>query len=206
MAAPPKDNPTGTIRGTRMERRQIEAADCPLAVLSDEHFLQRQFTTDMEYLAAAETPQPALARAILRNLCRDLTLHHADEDESLFPRLRQRAAPEDEIDHLLDSLSNDHSGQRAAIQALIPALVCMAEGALPTAEDRVALGALAQAERRHLIIENAIVLPLARIRLTAADRRAMRDEMRARRLDPPLACVACIGPMQRFPGAKGCAP
>jgi len=204
MAAAHKGNPTGTIRGTRLVRRQIEAADCPLDMLSDEHFLQRQFAADMEDLAATESAQPALARSVLRNLCRDLPLHHADEDESLFPRLRQRAAPEDEIGRLLDRLSADHRLVEGAIAPLIPALVCMAEGALPTTEDRAALCALAQAERRHLIFENAIVLPLARVRLTAADRQAMRDEMRARRLAPPVACAACIGPLQRFPGPKGC--
>lgn len=207
MTGPGNDNSTGTIRGTVVARPQIDTATCPLEVLVEEHFLQRQLTTEMERLAMGQAPQPALARTILRNLCRDLALHHADETESLFPRLRRRAAPEDEIEPLLNRLEAEHVAAGKSIAPLIPALVCMADGALPTAEDRAALCAMAQSERRHLIVENAIVLPLARMRLTAADKAAMREEMRARRLAPPPPCPACIGPLQRLqPGAEGNTP
>lgn len=207
MTGSGKGNSTGTIRGAVAARPQVDAAACPLEALIEEHFLQRQLTTEMERLAMGQTPNPALARTILRNLCRDLALHHADETESLFPRLRRRAAPEDEIEPLLNRLAAEHVAAGQAIAPLIPALVCMAGGALPTAEDRAALCALAQSERRHLIVENAIVLPLARMRLTAADKAAMREEMRARRLVVPPPCPACIGPLQRLmPGTEGNTP
>lgn len=97
--------------------------------------------------AEAAFPRPELARSILVNLCRDLPLRHADEDE---------------IDAMLDRLSADHDCD-AAVRAPLPAaLASMAEGALPVPEDRAALRALAQSERRHMLIENAIVLPQAR--------------------------------------------
>jgi iron-sulfur cluster repair protein YtfE (RIC family) len=158
------------------------------------HFLQRQICLDMETLADTTTARPALALAVLTNLCRDLPLHHADEDEGLFPLLRQRALDEDEIDRLLTRLSADHEANAAAIQPLLPALACMADHALPAPEDRVALRALAQAERRHMIIENAILLPLAQARLTDADRRHLIASMAARRVTPP----ALLGPCARL--------
>jgi hypothetical protein len=39
----------------------------------------------------------------------------------------------------------------------------------------------AEAERRHLVFENAVILPLARARLTDDDRAAMLAAMAARR-------------------------
>lgn len=69
----------------------------------------------------------------------------------------------------------------------------MVDGALPAPEDRAALRALAQAERRHMTIENAIILPLAKARLTRADRAALKDAMLARR----AAAFTAEGPCRR---------
>jgi hypothetical protein len=171
----------GGARGARAARAPLSAADCPLEAMREEHFRQRQFCVDMETLAATTVARPALALALLTNLCRDRPMHHRDEDEGLFPRLRRRAKPCDEVGPLLDRLSREHSAAPGAVAALAAALACMADGALPAPEDREALRTLAQAERRHMTIENAVVLPLARLRLTAQDRAALLAGMRARR-------------------------
>ena len=181
-------------RGARAAAPPLGPGDCPLEALREVYFLQRQICLDMETLADTTTARPALALAVLTNLCRDLPLHHADEDEGLFPLLRARALEEDEIDRLLTRLSADHEAKAAAIQPLLAALACMADQALPAPEDRVALRALAQAERRHMIIENAILLPLAQARLTDADRRQLIAAMAARRATPP----ALLGPCARL--------
>lgn len=185
------------IRGARAAPSPLGPGDCPLEALREVHFLQRQICLDMEVLADSRIPRPALAREVLMNLCRDLPLHHADEDLDLFPLLRARALPEDEIDPLLDCLSADHLAEPARLAALLAALACLADGALPAPEDRSALRALAQAERRHMTIENAIVLPLAAARLTDADRQHLRAAMATRRAAPPDPLRA-PGPCRRF--------
>ncbi|MBW7057612.1 hemerythrin domain-containing protein [Paracoccus bogoriensis] len=186
-----RDDRASRIRGARAAAPALGPGDCPLEALRESHFLQRQICADMEVLAEATFPRPELARSILVNLCRDLPLHHADEDAGLFPLLRARALPEDEIEALLERLSADHDRDQAARAPLLAALACMADGALPAPEDRAALKALAQSERRHMVIENAIVLPLARARLTAADLAALREGMAARRARPPAADDPC---------------
>ena len=202
MSPVPSQERESRARGARAAAPPLGPEDCPLEALREAHFLQRQICLDMETLADTTTARPALALAVLTNLCRDLPLHHADEDEGLFPLLRHRARDEDDIAPLLDRLSADHEAHAAAIRPLLPALACMADHALPAPEDRTALRALALAERRHMIIENAIILPLAQIRLTAADRRQLIASMAARRAAPAALRGPCAGlPTARPEGA-----
>jgi hemerythrin-like domain-containing protein len=169
------------IRGARPLAPTLGAAHCPIEALYEEHFLQRQMACNMEALAGTEVPRPDLARRVLANLETTLPHHRIDEDDSLFPRLRRRAEPEDAIDLLVDRLQVEHGQLRAMAAALMPALACLKAGALPAAEDREALRRFVQLERRHLITENALVLPLARLRLSATDKTRILAEMRARR-------------------------
>lgn len=188
------DDRENRTRGARAAPLALGPGDCPLEALREVHFLQRQICCDLEVLAETRVPRADLARGVLMNLCRDLPLHHEDEDHDLFPLLRARAHPEDEIDTLLDRLSADHARDAAQRPPLLAALACLADGALPAPEDRAALRALAQSERRHMTIENAIVLSLARARLTAEDRAKLMAAMAARRTAP----LAAEGPCRRF--------
>lgn len=171
-------------RGAHAALLPLRPKDCPLEVLREVHFLERQVCNDMEALADTRLAAQDLALEVLRSLCHDLPLHHADEAEDLFPLLRERAREEDEIAPLLDRLSSEHRAHGTLRVPLLAALVCMADGALPAPEDRITLRALAQAKRRHLTFENAIVLPLARARLTDADRKQLMAAMAARRAVP----------------------
>ena len=185
------DRDTGMIRGARAASPQLSAADCPIEAIYEEHFRQRQLCADMETLAAATRPRQELARRILINLCRDLPTHFEDEEQGLFPRLRARALLEDDLDETLTRLAREHDLAETAFALLVPALACMADGALPAPEDRAALNRLAASERRHLIVENAILLPLARLRLTDQDKAALMAGMRARRARPARLDTAC---------------
>ncbi len=191
------DRQSGTIRGARAAPPRLGRADCPIEAIYEAHLNQRQLCADMELLASTTRASPELARRILVNLCRDLPVHFADEEEGLFPRLRARARPEDDLDRSLARLAREHEIAQSAVMLLVPALACMADGSLPAPEDRSALRRLAAAERSHLIVENAILLPLARLRLTADDKRALMAEMCARREHPPGMDPACSRALAR---------
>lgn len=191
----PLDRDMGTARGARAAPPRLRADECPIEALYEEHFSQRQLCADMDVLAATDVPRPDLARAVLSSLCRDLPLHVADEEQSLFPRLRARALPEDDLEITLTRLAREHEVEEQVFVLLTPMLACMADGALPSAESRAALRRVATARRRHLIVENAILLPLARLRLTGADKRALMAEIcarRARGTDPDTACARAL--------------
>ena len=57
------------------------------------------------------------ARNIVRYFSSSALLHHRDEEEDLFPMLRLRCEPEDEIDQVLENLSAEHAAkERTAVQ------------------------------------------------------------------------------------------
>ncbi|MCC5993101.1 MAG: hemerythrin domain-containing protein [Rhodobacteraceae bacterium] len=198
--ATPRSRDRGTIRGARVAPPRLRADECPIEAMYEEHFNQRQLCADMDVLAATTKPRQKLARRVLINLCRDLPAHFADEERGLFPRLRARALPEDNLEPTLSLLARQHEVANQAFTLLVPALACMANGALPAPEDRAALRRLASAERRHLIVENAILLPLARMRLTEDDKRALMAEMCASRQTLPDAHAACTDALATLPG------
>lgn len=189
------DRDSGSIRGARAAPPRLRAEECPIEAMYEEHFNQRQLCADMDLLAATTLPRPELAKRVLINLCRDLPAHFVDEESGLFPRLRARALPDDNLEPTLARLAREHEVAEQAFTLLVPALACMADGALPAPEDRDALHRLAAAERRHLIVENAILLPLARLRLTEGDKRALMAEMCASRdhaPDPDTPCARAL--------------
>lgn len=122
---------------------------------------------------------------IVAFLTNEVIMHHADENEELFPALRQRALPEDGLASILTRLEDDHQQSEVTVHQIIAGLT-----ARPT-EDPVQLTsdickliqAYVSAEQRHLAIENSVVLAIARIRLTRSDLKKISIGMKARRGD-----------------------
>ena len=112
--------------------------------------------------------------------------HTADEEQSLFPRLRASRHPRvPEALTLVDGLAHDHEVARAHHARVgILAHRWLADGRLPTdaATELVErLDALAALYRTHIPVEDGELIPLARTILDAADIAAFGREMAARR-------------------------
>lgn len=123
----------------------------------------------------------------------ELPLHHADEDLGLFPVLRKRCLPEDRIDVVLDRLETDHVDDEAALAEIVPTLTGLAwEGELEIDPSSVgyALRGFFEAQRRHIAWEQALVMPLARVRLTADDWQQVAAAMQANRAGPKPDALA----------------
>jgi hemerythrin-like domain-containing protein len=149
------------------------------------------FLTSLERVAAsADRPldgesQQAL-EAALRYFREAAPKHTADEEESLFPRLRQMHHPEMEAAiRSLEPLEQDH--RRAnALHEDVDRLgrVCLERGVLLTEESRrfrQAILALVDIYKEHIRIEDEDVFPVAGKLLTAPDKAAIAGEMAARR-------------------------
>lgn len=161
----------------------------PLDYIHAEHFRQRALCKALEEIAEASECDGEILAAAVDFLKGDFGTHIVDEEQDLFPLLRRRATPEDDIGELLGSLSNDH-GAEVRDADVIVTRVCGPGMAWPPAgiepEYRDLLRRFSRNERRHLSYENAIVLPLARLRLTPDDLRNLGRRMAARRgLDYP---------------------
>lgn len=152
-------------------------------LIQTDHMLMRQACADLDRIGTLVPAEAALLAQSPHSYLRDEYLaHHADEDETLFPLLRQRCLPEDRIGRTLDQLARDHRAGAERFHAVMQVLQpLIGEDRGPDADEAAILTDFAASERRHLIVENAIVLPIARARLTHADLKAIRRAMLVRR-------------------------
>jgi hemerythrin-like domain-containing protein len=154
----------------------------PLDFVSEDHLRERQICGVIERLATAAWLDPQATTSVLRFLNEELNAHLRDEAEDLFPLLSRRCTQEDEIEGAIDRIRAD---QDEAMRLLPPVRAmlagCLDSGVDLTVEERAILTRFAGHVRRHVIAENAILLPIARVRLTRADLRTLSKHMRSRR-------------------------
>lgn len=156
----------------------------PLDWFFAEHNRQRQFYRMIGEVAAANVFDGGQMTRLLDFLRHDLALHVIDEEEDLFPLLRRRALPEDEVEQVLDLLSTEHRSDMSQAQTLRGHLeACLLDRKAAGLEPggRKIMQDFATQALRHLALENAVVLPIARLRLSPEDLVAMGRRLAARR-------------------------
>ncbi len=156
--------------------------DGPLDMLYQDHLREREVCALMDRLATGcprSGDRPAQALAFLR---RELPVHLRNEEEDLFPLLRVRCEAEDEIERALSKLEGDHRAIEHTTAQMLGLLEKIDAGPTALSEEELAsLLAYTSAARRHLIFENAIILPLARARLTVEDLQTLGAIFKQRR-------------------------
>lgn len=168
-----------------------EIEDIPQDLMSEpldwffaEHYRHRQFCRLLDEVAAAHVFDGERVTQLVEFLRNELSLHIIDEEEDLFPLLRRRALPEDEVEQALGLLSAEHKADAALAQTLREHLEsCLARQSAPGMDPQVrkAMQDFARQELRHLALENAVVLPIARLRLSPRDLKGMSRRLAARR-------------------------
>jgi pyridoxamine 5'-phosphate oxidase len=121
------------------------------------------------------------ARAVLRYFDTSGALHHKDEDEDLFPLLRNRAAAQGrrEIAAALDELEREHETMDAEWARLRQRLLAVTEGEARLDPEEVKR--FAWLYRSHMDREGAAVLPFAKETLDAGQLASLGEKMAARR-------------------------
>jgi len=173
--------------------RDLKRGDClspttpqllgnPLDFIHEDHLRERQICAMVDRIATGPAPERADLEHVREYLARELPLHLADEEEDLFPLLRRACHPEDEIGRALGRLLCDHDHAAEDTPSVIADLDALLSSAgAPDAEMRARFRRFAAQARRHLILENAIVLPFARLRLTERDLETLCLRMAQRR-------------------------
>lgn len=157
--------------------------DQPLEYIFADHARQRAVCSALQKFATEGHAARHDADMITAFLTQDRVLHQADEDEDLFPAVRRRAVPADNLGAVLARLGDDHRRSQSMIDSIVAAL-CR-----HPARDQERLGAadcelmqsFATVENRHLAIENSVILAIAKIRLSQNDMKSMSRGMKARR-------------------------
>lgn len=154
----------------------------PLDYIFAEHFRQRVLCNVLDTIASGRSTERTLLQAAICFLKTDFAPHVCDEEEDLFPLLRRRAEPDDEVVQLIDRLSEEHAADKLDAQEIIEGLqgLLRKTGRVPATLAKL-LRRFAANERHHLTVENAIILPLARLRLTREDLWSLGHRMAQRR-------------------------
>ena len=169
-------------RGSGLNPTDTALIANPLEFISVDHLRERQICVVIDGLATAASFDRHAALVVLRFLNEELNVHMRDEAEDLFPLLARRCPAEDDIGRVITRICTDLN----AAAALLPLIRTILARSLDTgsdlaAADRKTLIRFAGHVRRHLAAENAILLPIARLRLTRRDLHSLSRHMRSRR-------------------------
>jgi len=178
------------VQHFRLDRIPDNLLREPLAFLTADHMRQYKMCNaiDTIHLADGKAWPPALAESIFHYLSEDFALHILDEENDLYPALR--AMPGDDLDDLIDALIRNHAIERsmaADVIALLKRRLSDQGGdASNVAPFLRPLVVFTDSLRRHLAIEDQMLMPLARKRLSESDlNRIGRAMARRRNIDYP---------------------
>lgn len=158
----------------------------PLDFIAADHLRERLICCDLDGLAASGRLDRELARGALRFLNEELGVHMRDESEDLFPLLLRRCPPEEDIDCVIRRIRCDQETARTLLPQIRSVLAdCLDADRVPTRRVIAVLLCFTRHARRHLIAETALLLPLARVRLTARNLESLRLRIQARRVLTP---------------------
>lgn len=166
----------------------------PLDLIEQEHLVQAQLCDSLERIADGlpDNVDRMLCRKVIHSLQFEVPLHHRDEELGLFPLIEKRAVPDDNIQDILARLALEHATDECFAGELLESLESLSEGRKLKNPDMVGymLRSFFESYRRHIHWENAIVLPLARARLTRDDLNELGQAMIGHRRSEPPGCSA----------------
>lgn len=151
----------------------------PIDYLHAVHLCKRDVCAVLERIAERGQTRPEEIEATRLFLAVELPVHLEDEEKDLFPLLRLRCDADDDIASLLDRLQDDHRHVHFSAPRVIEILSSAEDGVASSGMHE--LRRFADHARRHVILENAVLMPFARLRLVGADLDALRLSMKRRR-------------------------
>jgi hemerythrin-like domain-containing protein len=174
-----------------MAPSHLPGFDDPLALMGALHARLQQRCALLDRLAehVARHGSDAGARAsaahVMRMFDLDCPLHHADEEDDLFPLLRAATPPEDSarLEALIAGLVAQHHEMRTAYEPIRRQLETVADGRLG-AIDRNLVDRLHTLCLEHVETEERELVPFARAHLDAAAIERLGRAMASRRNAP----------------------
>lgn len=157
----------------------------PVDHIVDEHYRQQALCHVLERVA--RNPRHSAGSSELsdawRYLGNDLLTHIADEEDDLLPLLCHRCQVGDAFSEVAAALRDNHAGERNLGDTMLPELQRLIDGRALANPVRFFGNAmrLSRMIRRHLVWENAVLVPLARRRLKAPDLPYLAEKMAMRR-------------------------
>ncbi len=168
----------------------LAAIDDPIAFIRQDHDRLHEVCDHLEDLPNALDSGLDLnqTRSILDFLTRDLPRHVADEEIDLFATLSLRCKDAEGVELVLAELSAEHDLDLDLVEPVRLGLRSLLDNGTLDNRERflMDLRAFAETQRRHLLWENRVILPLAEKYLTAADKIVLSTRLLARRREVPV--------------------
>ena len=160
----------------------------PIDFIRQEHDRQLRVCADLDDLFNALELEPVVERVLSLQsfLTEDLPRHIQDEEADLFPALTRRTGDDADTAVILDQLIAEHELDMGLVDPILKEFEAIIRDGVPGDPPRFFMNArmFAETQRRHLIWENRVVLPLADRVLTEADKRALTESLARRRVSP----------------------
>jgi hemerythrin-like domain-containing protein len=178
----PASRPASSLAEALKNGDESDAIDLLLGC----HTRIRHFTSVALKLSQPGAPADQVrsaAAAVHKYYSQALPLHEADENDSVYPRLKAAlaGAPTDPLAEANQAMVDQHRTINRTVASLLPQWQRSMDdaGAAPaTAAEAAELDA---AWRDHLGLEERLIFPALRERLSTEDRHAIRQEMQDRR-------------------------
>ncbi len=157
--------------------------DEPIEYLEAENYRVRAVLSLLERLGseARSDIRAATAQLVVDFIRSDIALHVADEEEGLFPLLRTRCETSDGLDRILERVADEPARSSVTRATVARKLEAARRDRAIDNGLRIAIEKFIESQRRLLALEDTSVLPLARQRLTDADKRWLSRHMSERR-------------------------
>ena len=155
----------------------------PIGFLQTELYRQRVACNTLEALAQSDSNGDARtdAERVLRYIIEDLPTHIGDMEDCLFPLLRRKSLPADNLERVLARYRGMVERRDEPAGTLVSILRSMADGE-PQPQDLPAVAhAFVAPWRSDVAAEKDEILPLAERRLTEADLIALGQALALRR-------------------------
>ncbi len=165
-----------------IEKIQADLIDKPLEFIFADHHRQRQSALILNLVAAGDFDERGVC-ALIAFMKGDFALHIADEELGFFPLLRERCLPEDNIEPLIARLVEEHKDDEAHGEGVVNLLEKRLAGHDLTHDDTRKISAFAEHILQHLAVENAVLLPIARVRMDKASLQALSTMLKERRAE-----------------------
>jgi len=158
-------NPADNRADLSIDPPSLDLLASPLDFLYAEHLRQRQFAKLLGLIADGVINRRTIAAAaeFVEN---DLAAHILDEEVSFFPLLRPLCLPEDKIDDLIGVLADEHREDEGESEKLLRVLSRLLDGEVADEGDIKTLRSFSEHLKGHLALENGVLLPLAKARMT----------------------------------------
>lgn len=154
--------------------------DSPLDFIFAEHHRQREAASILTMIADGEFNKRGVT-SLIEFLETDFVTHIGDEELALFPLMKERCLPEDNVERVIERLREEHREDETVGETVTTILKSLGTANTLKHSEKGRLRSFADHILQHLALENGVLLPIARVRFERTELKILADMLKDRR-------------------------